>query len=146
MLGSVVVACIAGIASFFTCMALAAQAPSDVALKVKVTDTTGTAISRAKIQARTPDSRIKSETQTDSRGEAVLYLDRETSIVSVHAPGFEVWQYQIEGGKDVDKQLIAVLRIESYYGPTLVNPEPRLETGIRRRLRQRFRWNLSNLW
>ena len=117
---------IAGIGFVFAVVVLHAQIASEVAFKV--TDPTGASIPHAKIQARTSESRIVSETETDARGDAVLYLEPHTSTISVHAAGFDGWQYKIEAGKDVDKPLIAVLRIESYYGPTLVNAEPELET------------------
>jgi len=118
----------AGIAFVFTCVVLPAQSPSKLALKVRVTDATGAAISHAEVQARESDSRITSQTRTDALGEAVLYLGPDTSIISVRASGFDRWQYKIDTKNSVDNPLVAILRIRSYYGPTLVNADPVLET------------------
>ena len=64
------------------------------------------------------------------QGEAVLRLAPSTSIISVRASGFDGWQYKIDAGEKLDNPLIAVLQIASYYGPTLVDAEPGLETGL----------------
>jgi hypothetical protein len=119
---------IAGVAFAIICVTLRAQSPSKLTLKIMVTDRTGVAISRAEVQTRASDSRITSQTWTDTHGEALLSLDPDTSTISVRASGFDHWQYRIDTRKSVDKPLIAVLRIQSYYGPTLVNADPVLET------------------
>ncbi len=128
MLVGMAAARIVAVALAFISVALAAQSPSGIALKVGVKDPTGAAVPGAEVQARASESRITSQTRTDANGEAVLCLEPDTSIVSVRAPGFSVWRYKIEGGRDVDKPLIAVLRISSYHGPTLVNADPGLQT------------------
>ena len=102
---------IAGVAFAIICVILPAQSPSKLALKIRVTDPTGAAISRAEVQSRASDSRITSQTWTDTLGEAVLSLDPDTSTISVRASGFDHWQYRIDTRKSVDKPLIAVLRI-----------------------------------
>ncbi len=103
-------------------VALTAESPPKIV--AKVTAPTGAPISHARIQARTSESRITSETESDAQGEAVLRLDPGTSIISVRASGYDRWQYKIDAREKLDNPLIAVLRMQSYYGPTLVNPEP----------------------
>jgi hypothetical protein len=121
------IAQIVGIAFAITCVILPAQS-SNIALRIKVTDPTGAAIPGAEVQTRASDSRITSQTWTDALGEAVLYPTPDTSTISVRASGFDQWQYKIDAGESVDKPLNAVLRIRSYYGPTLANADPVLET------------------
>jgi hypothetical protein len=99
-----------------------AQSPSKITLKV--TAPTGTPVSHARIQARTSESKITAEIESDAQGEAVLPLAPDTSIISVRASGFDHWQYKVDNPKAIENPLIAVLRIRSYYGPTLVNFEP----------------------
>jgi len=119
---------IAGVAYAIICVILPAQSPSKLTLRIRVTDPTGAAISSAEVQARTSDFRITSQTRTDPLGEAVLYLEQDTSTISVRASGFDRWQYKIDAKNSVDNPLVAILRIRSYYGPTLVNADPVLET------------------
>lgn len=59
-----------------------------------------------------------------------FFVSAQTSIISVRASGFDGWQYKINAREKLDNPLIAVLRIASYYGPTLVNAEPGLETEL----------------
>jgi hypothetical protein len=103
-------------------IAARAQSPSKIALKV--TDPTGAPVSHARIQARTSESKITAEIESDAQGEAVLPLDPGTSIISVRASGFDRWEYKVDRTEALESPLIAVLRIRSYYGPTLVNFEP----------------------
>ena len=107
-------------------VSLRAQSPSK--LEIKVTDASGTPIPRARVQARSSEPGITSAAETDAQGEAVLYLGPDTSTISVRAPGFDGWQYKMDAREKLDNPFIAVLRIASYYGPTLVNAEPGLET------------------
>jgi hypothetical protein len=116
------------ILALFVSVALTAESPSRIA--IKVTAPTGAPISHARIQARTSESRITAEIESDAKGEAVLRLDPSTSIISVRASGFDGWQYKINAREKLLNPLIAVLRIASYYGPTLVNAEPGLETEL----------------
>ena len=110
-------------------LVLRAQSASNI--EIKVTDPDGAPIPHARIQALTSESKITSKTETDARGEAILYLGPDTSTISVRAFGFDNWQYKIDETKAADRPLIAVLRIQSYYGPTLVNPDPVLVLDTR---------------
>jgi hypothetical protein len=114
------------ILAFFVSITLRAESPSRIA--IKVTDPTGAPISHARVQARTSESRVTAEIESDAQGEAVLDLAPSTSIISVRAPGFKVWQFKIDAVKNVDQPLHAVLQIGSYSGPTVVNAEPALVT------------------
>jgi len=80
----------AGIVFGLRGVVLHAQLPSDIALKVKVTDATGASIPRALIQVRTSESRIESETRTDAQGEAVLYLDSGASTILSKRAGLRI--------------------------------------------------------
>jgi hypothetical protein len=104
------------IIAFFFSLTLKAQSPSRIELKVK--DPSGGPIPHARVQALTLESKITSKAETDAQGEAILYLGPDTSTISVRAFGFDGWQYKIDMTKAADRPLIAVLRIQSYYGPT----------------------------
>lgn len=105
-------------------LSITASAQSPSKITIKVTEPTGALVSHAMIQALTSESKITAEIESDAQGEAVLPLDPGTSVISVRASGFDHWQYKVDNPKAIENPLIAVLRIRSYYGPTLVNPDP----------------------
>ncbi len=105
-------------------LGITAKAQSPSKINIKVTEPTGAPVSNARIQARTSESKITAEIESDAQGEAVLPLDPDTSIISVRASGFDRWEYKVDRMDALENPLIAVLRIRSYYGPTLVNLEP----------------------
>lgn len=105
-----------------------AQQSSQGHINLKVTDPSGSFVPYALVQVRNADSKIESETLTDARGEAVLYLDPDAATISVRSSGFEVWRFKIGGREDVAVSLNAILRIESFSGPTVVNADQDLKT------------------
>jgi len=105
-------------------LSITAKAQSPSKITIKVTEPTGAPVSNATIQALTSASKITADIESDAQGEAVLSLDRGTSIISVRASGFDRWEYKVDRMDALENPLIAVLRIRSYYGPTLVNLEP----------------------
>jgi hypothetical protein len=105
-------------------LSITASAQSPSKITIKVTEPTGAPVSHAMTQALTSESKITAEIESNAQGEAVLPLDPGTSVISVRASGFDHWQYKVDNPKAIENPLIAVLRIRSYYGPTLVNFEP----------------------
>ena len=96
---------------------------------MKVTDPSGALVPAARIQIIASPSGIKSETETNRQGEAVLPLNPGNYTISVRALGFKTWSIKLDLQRSTNQPITAVLPIANCCGGvTIDDPYAGLQT------------------